>query len=216
MSSVYLRDFSDDYRADLNGPFDFLLIEISYAFIDRTRDDMRGACSRGLERVVARVDNVLGHLAMALLPALDRPTEAEALFVDQLGLAIGTHLVGSYGGSTLPNTRKSRRLSELQESRAKELIRNHLDGSISVSDIADTCNMSRSYFIRAFCETTGQTPYQWLLSQRVDSARKLLTNSTLSLADIAFACGFADQSHFTRVFTQTLGTPPGRWRRSHS
>lgn len=58
------------------------------------------------------------------------------------------------------------------------------------------------------------TPYQWLVSQRIDRARTLLRTSNAPLAEVAIACGFADQSHFTRVFASIVGATPGNWRRS--
>ena len=107
---------------------------------------------------------------------------------------------------------KQRRLTRLQEGRAKELLRSRLDAALSVGEVAAACGLSRSYFTQAFRETTGQTPYQWLLAQRVQRARELLAASQLPLAAIASACGFADQSHFTRVFARATGLPPARWR----
>lgn len=86
-------------------------------------------------------------------------------------------------------------------------------GNVSIEEIANACNLSRSYFIRAFRETTDRTPHQWLLEHRIDRARDLLKHSDLSLSEIAVACGFSDQSHFTRTFSQMIGTPPGSWRR---
>ncbi|MEF3129654.1 AraC family transcriptional regulator [Rhizobium leguminosarum] len=68
--------------------------------------------------------------------------------------------------------------------------------------------------IRAFRETTGMTPYQWVLRERIDRARNLLRTSKTPLAEVAIACGFADQSHFTRVFAGIVGTTPGNWRRN--
>jgi AraC-like DNA-binding protein len=88
-----------------------------------------------------------------------------------------------------------------------------MDGNISIAEIAGACNLSRSYFIRAFRETTGQTPHQWLTAQRLERARALLKDVERPLADVAAACGFADQSHFTRVFSQHTGMPPGGWRK---
>jgi AraC-like DNA-binding protein len=64
---------------------------------------------------------------------------------------------------------------------------------------SQTCGPSRGYFIRGFKKTTGKAPHQWILSQRVERARGLLMKTDMSLADVALACGFADQSHFTRV-----------------
>jgi transcriptional regulator GlxA family with amidase domain len=59
----------------------------------------------------------------------------------------------------------------------------------------------------------GTSPYRWLLLQRVSRAKSLLRKADWSLADIAAACGFADQSHFTRVFTSIVGASPGAWRK---
>ena len=88
-----------------------------------------------------------------------------------------------------------------------------MDGQITIAEVADACALSRSYFIKAFRESTGRTPHQWVMAQRVRSACDLLAHSPTPLAEVAAACGFADQSHFTRAFTQARGTTPGAWRR---
>jgi AraC-like DNA-binding protein len=157
---------------------------------------------------------VLSHLAQALVPALERPHEASALFVDQLATTIGTHLVQRYGGRPAAQPLRSRKLSRAHELLAKTLLLDNLNGSISMLDVARACNLSRGYFIHAFRETTGLTPYQWLLNERIMSAKELLRSSDTSLSELAISCGFADQSHFTRVFTSLVGTTPGNWRRN--
>ena len=212
-SSVYVRNFADDYRADLQGPFDFLLVEISRAFFDSASDERVGRRVTGLECVTGMRDPVLTNLALAVAPTLARPNEASSLFIDQMSVAIGTYLIEQYGGAAPPPRRRNRRLSRQHEARAKEMLLSSLDGKLSIGDIAQACSLSRSYFTRAFQETTGQTPHQWLTKQRVEMACGLLAQGAQPLADIAAGCGFADQSHFTRVFTQHLGTPPGTWRR---
>jgi AraC-like DNA-binding protein len=211
--SVYLRDFCDDYRADLTGAFDFVLVEVSRAALDSACDDRRGARVRSLECVTGMRDQVLHHLALALGAAIERPQQASRLFIDQMSVAITTYLVDNYGGSTSAAPVSSRRLSRLHEGRAKAMLRSRLDGSVSIADIADACSLSRSYFIRAFRETTGKTPLQWLLAERISLARGLLRDSELPLTEVADVCGFADQSHFTRAFAKYEGQPPGVWRR---
>ncbi|MDR6206760.1 helix-turn-helix transcriptional regulator [Paraburkholderia graminis] len=210
--SVYVRDLADDYRAELLGGFDFVLIELSRAFVSDTCHE-RG---RGLARiatVAGHKDPVLGHLAQVLALTLDAENNASPLFVEQLGVTIGTHLLDRYGEPARGTGQASRRLSPLQEARAKEMLLARSQGNVSIEEIAGACNLSRSYFIRAFRETTQRTPHQWLLERRVDQARELLKRSDRSLSDIAMACGFSDQSHFTRTFSQLVGTPPGHWRR---
>jgi AraC-like DNA-binding protein len=60
----------------------------------------------------------------------------------------------------------------------------------------------------------GIAPHNWLLTRRIEVAKEQLRSSQLSLSDVALACGFADQSHFTRVFTRMVGVSPGAWRRA--
>ncbi|APO70577.1 AraC family transcriptional regulator protein (plasmid) [Rhizobium gallicum] len=213
-NSIYIRDLSEGYKADLSGPFDFLLLEISPASLIRIAEgaELPGVTSLAAE--TASKDIVLANLCRALIPALEKPEEASALFVDQMATAIGTYLVQRYGGRPIAASNRSRSLSRSHEHLAKSLLLENLDGNISISEVAKVCNLSRGYFIRAFRETTGMTPYQWLLSERVNRARELLRASNAPLAEVAIACGFADQSHFTRVFSSIAGLTPGNWRRN--
>jgi transcriptional regulator GlxA family with amidase domain len=74
--------------------------------------------------------------------------------------------------------------------------------------------LSTSHFTRAFRASTGLAPFQWLAHRRVDTAKVLLRQRRVSLREIALACGFSDQSHFTRVFSRIVGTSPGTWQRN--
>jgi AraC-like DNA-binding protein len=83
---------------------------------------------------------------------------------------------------------------------------------LSLAGAAATCGLSRSYFSKAFKATTGRSPHRWLIEYRIQQSRQKLRGPG-TIADIALECGFTDQSHFTRVFTQLVGVPPGLWRR---
>jgi AraC family transcriptional regulator len=93
------------------------------------------------------------------------------------------------------------------------MLLSHFDEPISLSEPARACNLSLGHFARAFRQTTGQPPRRGLMEQRIEKAKQLLVDSALSLAQIAETCGFADQSHFTRVFAQLVQSSPGQWRR---
>jgi AraC-like DNA-binding protein len=207
---IYLRDFSEPYRAELQTAFDFLLVEIPYE--DPADEWMEARFLSRLPRLQADTDPVLPHLAAALLPSLSVAPHASTLFVDQMVLAMQAHLIDRFSPVPPPPRRKPL-LSRGQEARAKELLAGHLDGDILVGDVAAACGMSRSSFMRGFRETTGTTPMQWLTRLRIETAKKLLGDSELSLAEIGARCGFADQSHFTRVFSARTGVSPGAWRR---
>jgi AraC-like DNA-binding protein len=211
--SIYIRDFTDDYRAELRRGFDFVLVELSPAFMTNACYERGGSSTPRVSSLAGRKDPILGHLAQILSLTLERQSEASPLFVEQLGVTIGTHLIDRYGNASSESNRKNRRLSGLHEVRAKDMLLAKAQGNVSIEEIANACNLSRSYFIRAFRETTHRTPHQWLLERRIDRARDLLKHSDSSLSEIAMACGFSDQSHFTRTFSQLVGTPPGTWRR---
>jgi AraC-like DNA-binding protein len=83
-------------------------------------------------------------------------------------------------------------------------------------DIAKTVELSPFHFHRRFSELLGLTPKQFLLECQIDQAKRDLLSRDKELADIAKACGFAHQSHFTSRFKQATGLTPTRWRRMAS
>jgi transcriptional regulator GlxA family with amidase domain len=135
------------------------------------------------------------------------------LFADHIGLALGSHIAQVYGGMRSVAAPWRGGLAAWQERRAKELMSTNLREDLSAADIAKECSLSAGHFARAFRHSTGLSPHQWLLRHRINEAHVLLHDPGLSLAGIARACGFADQSHFTKAYTRLRGISPGAWRR---
>ncbi|WP_326535999.1 helix-turn-helix transcriptional regulator [Pseudorhodoferax sp.] len=210
--SVYIRSFADDYRADMRSPFDFVLLELAPSLFDAGSAGHCGRRVAGLRGLTGVADPVLSALGRALLPALARPHEASALFLGQMATVIETHLVERHGDGLAGPAPAVGGLAPRHERLAKEMLASRLDGAVSVAAVALACGLSRSHFARAFRASTGQSPTQWLQSQRVEQACALMARPGATLAAIAAACGFADQSHFARVFRQIKGVAPSRWR----
>jgi AraC-like DNA-binding protein len=210
--SIYIRNLSQDYKADLSGSFDFLLFEISAPSLAMLADEADLSSVRSLFVDTASPDPVLASLGQALAPALQKPAEASRLFVEQMTAAIGTHLVQRYGGQAMAAERKLK-LSRAHERVAREMLGENLGRDMTIAQVAQACNLSRGHFIRMFRETLGMTPHQWVIGERIRRARALLRETDLPLAEVAITCGFSDQSHFTRVFSSNLGIPPGTWRK---
>lgn len=215
--SIYIRNLADDYRADLRGSFDFILMQVSRLFLVELAQEhgWRGgvdlACDAGDN------DLILSQLVGVVDPLLQKNLEASPLFLDQLGTTIGIHLLERYTSSNnIESGSRGAALSRAQLTLAVEMLGSNVACNVRVADVAQACGLSRGYFIRGFKTATGKAPHQWILSQRVEQARGLLMNADISLADVALACGFADQSHFTRVFSRATGLPPGSWRRAAS
>jgi len=108
------------------------------------------------------------------------------------------------------------RLSEWQLRRALSIMEVRFGEALRIPEVAAACALSQGYFARAFLVSTGKTPYRWLLERRVRAAQQLLSTTQMSLTEVGLACGFAEQSHFTRNFRNAVGVPPGIWRRSRS
>ena len=104
-------------------------------------------------------------------------------------------------------------LAGWQLRRACDGLRNEADLGAALHDAATACHLSRSHFSRAFKVSTGLSPTHWRLEQRVRHAQALLEHPDLTLVHIAAECGFADQSHFTNVFSRLCRQSPGAWRR---
>jgi AraC family transcriptional regulator len=209
--SISIVNLLDELSAHVGSPLDALSFYIPRTTLDIFTDEAFGARVADLCCVPAVIDTVLANLGGALLPALERPAEASSLFVDQISLALQAHVATTYGGLRLP-ARRTGGLLPRQETRAKDYLAAAGPGEVSIAGAAAACDLSPSYFIKAFKKATGRTPHRWLQEYRVARAKGLLLKS-LSIAEIAVECGFADQSHFTRVFKNVTGTPPGSWRR---
>ena len=90
----------------------------------------------------------------------------------------------------------------------------HLEGDITVDDLAGMVRLSVSHFGRAFKQSFGHSPHAHIIAERLKRARGLMLETSDSLAQIALAVGLADQSHLSRLFRQHLGETPFGWRRA--
>jgi AraC-like DNA-binding protein len=97
--------------------------------------------------------------------------------------------------------------------RIREYIDSHLDQNIALESLAATADLSLYHFARTFKQSEGTTPHAFVLERRLAKAQELLTATDLPLSQIAFAVGFADQSHLARRFRQMIGMSPGQFRR---
>ncbi|MEA5573413.1 helix-turn-helix transcriptional regulator [Calothrix sp. UHCC 0171] len=81
--------------------------------------------------------------------------------------------------------------------------------------IAKQVNISQYYFITLFKQSMGVTPHQYIMQQQIERAKQLLHQTTLSITEVAFSCGFANQSHFTRLFRKHTGVTPKAYQDSY-
>jgi len=214
--TIAITDERDIYACQHLSSYDNVRLSISRVTLHELADEFV-ALNRTPEPLTLQQygrDEVLLNLVQALLPSLNQREPGDALFVEHLTLAIATHLVRRYSmpASTLGQHLPVTGLNASQFNRVKDYVRHHFSQSMTLSSIASDCGMSRAAFARAFKKTTGVTPFSWVRAQRIEYAKALLQRTDMTMAAISAQCGFADQSHFSRVFTETVGMKPTQWR----
>ena len=132
------------------------------------------------------------------------------LFADGAMLALTAALLRLSG---LASERRHRGgLTPWQLRRATEAMDQAEGETPPLADLAALVGLSPAYFCTAFRQSTGTPPHAWQRARRVERAQGLLLHADLPVAEVALACGFANQSHFTRVFREVTGTTPARFR----
>jgi AraC-like DNA-binding protein len=94
--------------------------------------------------------------------------------------------------------------------KAKKYVDDDPVAHITLADLARESGLGQFQILRAFVKATGLTPHSYIVQCRVDAARRLIARG-LPLADTAQSCGFADQSHMTRIFARKYGISPGAY-----
>ena len=162
-----------------------------------------------LRRMYAIRTPQIVHLMKSLVAEAAGGNPHGLAFVEATTSGLG-HLLVRHAGIEQPRYERARGgLSPTARRRILELIAARLDARLTVDTLALEVGLSPAHFARAFKETMGRAPHQYLLSQRLEQARRLLELSGASLAEVAQRTGFADQAHFTRLFKRTYGVPPG-------
>jgi len=155
---------------------------------------------------------LLTQIGIALWHELEQESPAGNLYAQTAAQLLAVHLVHQYSsvGGTIKDP--SCKLTDQQVRRVEDYIQSHLDQELSLETLAQQIGFSPHYFARVFRQTTGESPHQYVLRHRIVHAQRLLTENKIPLAQVAFACGFVNQSHFSKTFKSYVGTTPRTYR----
>lgn len=153
------------------------------------------------------VDERVQRMARLLEAACARPGEGPGLYGDDLVMAL---ISAALTGGDASGRRSL--LSDRQLSLSVDFIEANCARSIRLQELAELTGLTESYFSHAFKAATGTPPHRWQLQAQVRRAKDMLSRSSISLTEVAFAAGFSDQPHFTRVFKSATGKTPAAWR----
>lgn len=209
-----VMDLQSDPVCWVGAGFGYVHYHVPKAGLDEIAKDHGIDPPTSYKFAICEHDVVLAQLTQTVLPLIGSRDWAGSLAVDQFSLILGAHVLRTYSGLPPSGATSKGGLAPWQAKRSAEMIRESLDGSIHLSDMARECGLSVSHFTRAFRKSFGRSPYRWLLERRIDRAKTLLITSPLPIADIAIRSGFSDQASFTRAFGRIVGDSPARWRRA--
>lgn len=161
-------------------------------------------------------DPVIQQLALALKTEIQTGCMSGRLYGESLGIALAARLVQNYAVRKPSRVFKANGLSQSQLKRVIEYVKVNLMQDLSILDLANLIGMSQSHFSRSFKKSVGISPYQYLMQQRVERAKQLLDKQSLTISTIAMDCGFANQTHLTKVFRQMTGITPKAYRKRFS
>lgn len=134
------------------------------------------------------------------------------LYVESLTNALAVNLLRDYSTNKDNIALYAGGLSERQLITVTDYINDHLATEIKLSDLSELAGISQFHFSRLFKQSMGTSPHQYLITQRIEHAKRLLKNSKLSVTEIAFACGFNSHSHLGKYFRQLTGITPKDYR----
>ncbi len=163
----------------------------------------------GLRQDLDFRDDELAGVLRAMVREIAEDCPHGALYAESLSVSVPLRLQRTHGRSR----RERGVLTVEQLKRVDQLIAEDTAGGPTLAALSDAAGYSRAQFVRLFRRTTGSSPHRYVLLHRLERARRLIVTSSLPLADIASAAGFATQSHMNSAFIRFLGCTPGAARR---
>lgn len=166
-----------------------------------------------LKPLVFGQDEKIAYLSRCLLREIRLGEEGSQLCREALFTCFNVHLLRHYCTVETRFKAYSNGLSQHQLKQAYTYIQDHLHSTIQLEDLAKLLNISVYYFCRLFQKSAGVSPYQYVLGQRIERAKRLLRNSDQPILEIALACGFSSPSQMGRHFRKFVGVTPSQYRR---
>lgn len=189
-------------------------IYLSWALLRRVIEEEIDRDSRDFEikpRFLIR-DHRIERIMRDFLAELDKPSIGSQLLIESLTLDLTVHLARSHSNLELRRPEQALSLPPRKLAQARAFIEAHLDRNLTLDEMAGAVGMSRFHFAKSFKASTGQSPHQFVIRQRLQKATSLLIETEDTITSVAHAVGFNSQSGFTAAFARHMGVTPARFR----
>ncbi|HEY8562328.1 MAG TPA: AraC family transcriptional regulator [Pyrinomonadaceae bacterium] len=193
-------------------PLDNMGILLAPEFVKKAAVENRFSADFEFHEIYKGKDPLIEHIGFALLAESRSETPAGKLYTDSLIQTLTLHLLKNYSNAASVQENLNGGLSGYKLKRVREFIDANLEEDLSLAELAEVADLSQFHFARAFRKSTGQTPQQYLMQQRIERAKQLLTKDDLPIVEISLRTGFKNQSHFTTLFRKFTNSTPKLWR----
>lgn len=160
-------------------------------------------------------DGLIYQIGLALQAELRSQQSSGRLYVETMANALAVHLLRHY--STTQGYRTVDCNGGLPQHKLRlvmDYINDYLERELSLNELAAIAQLSQYHFCRAFKQTIGVSPHQYVIQQRVERAKQVLKQGEMTIGEVAIACGFTHQSHLHRHFKRLMGVTPKTWLNS--
>src|SRR5262245_12105973 len=134
------------------------------------------------------------------------------LFLDSIEQAIAATLLDAFAGQSRSVRPRRGGLGPARLRTVTEFVHAKMRDELTLIQMAESVDLSPAHFSRMFRKSTGETPHQFVLRNRIERAQEILRAPEARVLDVAVACGFKTQQHFARVFRHVCGTTPREYR----
>ena len=160
------------------------------------------------------IDRPISTLLMAMRADLEDGSPAGPLYGDSLANSLALYLLKRYSNVTTRLEPYRGGLSRSMLNRVLEYINANLSDKLELGVLAKVAGVNLYHFARSFKQSTGESPYQYVLRRRIEKAKEFLVHAQLSIIETSARTGFVDQSHFSKVFRRLVGVAPSEYRKS--
>jgi AraC family transcriptional regulator len=157
-------------------------------------------------------DRHVASLMLALRADLEDGLPAGRLYGESLATALAVYLQRRYAVFLQRTTEYRGGMPKVRLNRVLEYINANLSEDIRLSELARTAGMSSHYFSELFKQTTGVSPHQYVVQQKIERAKEHLRDPNANVIEASAMTGFVDQSYFTKVFRRVVGVTPTHFR----
>jgi AraC family transcriptional regulator len=157
-------------------------------------------------------DSTLEAIARSFHHEIQNNNLGSKLYLEALANLLMVHMLRNYCAFTPKLQTYTGGLSPKKLKQAINYIQENLHQDLRLTAIAQELDMTQSYFCTLFKQSTGITPHQYVLQQRIEQAKQLLEQSDMEISEISVKCGFASQSHFTKHFHRFAKITPKVYR----